>query len=223
MPTHPPRPSSPPAQAALVAPARRAALLATLAAMAGGLSACSTPLPPVTWLRLPADGPEPITALPASPGAATPVWQLVLPVALPGHLARDALLVPQGAAGLQPLGGARWAEPLRDAVPRLLRADLSRLLGQPVWTAPLPPGVKPTRQLRIDFGALDVTPDGRGVSLQARWSVADPSGASAPRLGEAAFVSAASGADAQALAAAHRQALQQLARRMAGWLAAPPA
>ena len=72
----------------------------------------------------------------------------------------------------------------------------------------------------IGFGALDVTPDGRGVSLQARWSVADPSGATAPRVADAAFVTAVGGADAQALATAHRQALQQLARRIAAWLAA---
>ena len=228
MPAHTPRPAgppalpAPPASTALVAPVRRAALLATLAAIAGGLPACGTPLPAVTWLRLPAEGAEPITALPATPGEAVPVWQLMAPVALPGHLDRDALLVPQGAAGLQPLGGARWAEPLRDAVPRLLRADLSHALGQPVWAAPLPPGVKPTRQWRVEIGALDVTPDGRGVSLQARWSVADSGGASAPRVGDAAFVTAASGADGHALAAAHRQALQQLARRMALWVAAGP-
>ncbi len=231
MPTHPPRPSGPPvlpAQPTLVATARRAALLAALAALAalaGALSACGTPLPAVSWLRLPVeatDAAEPITALPAPPGAAAPVWQLMAPVTLPGHLDRDALLVPQGAAGLQPLGGARWAEPLRDAVPRLLRADLSRALGQPVWAAPLPPGLTPTRQWRIEIGALDVTPDGRGVSLLARWSVADPSGASAPRVGDAAFITAASGTDAHALVTAHRQALQQLARRMALWLAAGP-
>lgn len=211
---------APTARRALIAPLRRAALLAVIA---GGLSACGTPLPTVTWVRLPAEGAEPITALPAPAGAAAPVWQLMAPVALPGHLDRDALLVPQGAAGLQPLSGARWAEPLRDAVPRLLRADLSRALGQPVWAAPLPPGVTPTRQWRVEFGALDVTADGRGVALQARWSVTDPRGTNAPRVGEAAFVTAASGADAHALAAAHRQALQQLARRMAQWLAIDPA
>lgn len=220
MPPYRPRPPGPPAQPPLVAPLRRAALLATLATVAGGLSACSTPLPAISWVRLPVEAAEPIAALPLPPGTAAAVWQLVAPVGLPGHLERDALLVPQGAAGLQALGGARWAEPLRDAVPRLLRADLSRALGTPVWAAPLPPGVKPTRQWRIDFGALDVTPDGRGVSLQARWSVADTSGASAPRVGDTAFVTPAGGTDANALAAAHRQALQQLARRMAGWLAA---
>ncbi|MBC7726265.1 MAG: membrane integrity-associated transporter subunit PqiC [Microbacteriaceae bacterium] len=223
MPTHHPWPPGLPVHAATVVPGRRAALLAALTSLTGGLSACGTPLPAISWLRLPADGADPIDPIEASaqrPGSASPVWQLMAPVSLPGHLHRDALLVPQGAAGLQPLGGARWAEPLRDAVPRLLRTDLSRTLGTPVWTAPLPPGVTPTRQLRVDFGALDVTPDGRGVSLQARWSVADPSGATAPRVADAAFVTNAGGADAQALAVAHRQALQQLARRIAVWLAA---
>lgn len=225
MPLHPPRPPglpAPHAQPLLASPPRRTALLATLVAVAGGLSACSTPLPAIEWVRLPAEGPEPIAAAAAPAGAAPSVWQLVAPVALPGHLDRDALLVPQGAAGLQPLGGARWAEPLRDAVPRLLRADLSRALGSTVWAAPLPPGVHPTRQLRVEFSALDVTPDGRGVSLQSRWSMADASGARAPRVGEAALVTAASGTDANALAAAHRLALQQLAQRIAAWVAAGP-
>ena len=220
MSAHRPWPPGLPVRPNPVSPGRRAALLAALGC---GLSACGTPLPPVSWLRLPAEGADPIQPIEASaqrPGAAVAVWQLMAPVSLPGHLDRDALLVPQGAAGLQPLGGARWAEPLRDAVPRLLRSDLSRTLGTPVWTAPLPPGVSPTRQLRVDFGALDVTPDGRGVSLQARWSVADPSGATAPRVADAAFVIAAGGADAQSLATAHRQAVQQLARRIAVWLAA---
>ena len=47
------------------------------------------------------------------------------------------MLLRQGAASLQPLGAARWAEPLRDAVPRLLRQDLATLLGPAqVWSAP---------------------------------------------------------------------------------------
>lgn len=176
------------------------------------LGACATPLPPVTWVRLPVDD---VVATPAASVPTREVWQLMAPVLLPGHLDRDALLVPSGAAGLQPLGGVRWAEPLRDAVPRLLRADLSRLLGTPLWTAPLPPGVTPTRQLRVEFLALDVTPDGRGVTLQARWSLADPAGGSAPALGEASFIEPAASAQPGALAAAHRSALRRLAVTMA--------
>jgi len=120
-----------------------------------------------------------------------------------------------GSAGLQPLPGLRWAEPLRDAVPRLLRGDLAQALGAPLWLAPLPPGVRPTRQLRLELLALDVGADGRSVALHARWSVADASGARVPRLGEAALRVPAAGSDGAALATAHRQALQQLAQRIA--------
>jgi uncharacterized lipoprotein YmbA len=179
------------------------------AALATG---CASPLPPLQWVRLPAQLAEAAAAPRPSPG---PAWQLMAPVLLPGHLDRDALLVPQGQAGLQPLGGARWAEPLRDAVPRLLRQDLAQLLGAPLWAAPLPPGVRPARQLRLEVTALDVGADGRSVRLQARWSLADPAGATAPQLGEAVFSTPADGPGADALAVAHRRALWQLAQRIA--------
>jgi uncharacterized lipoprotein YmbA len=147
----------------------------------------------------------------------------VAPVQLPGHLDRDALLVPQGTAGLQALGGVRWAEPLRDAVPRLLRQDLERAVGAPMWTVPLPPGVRPTRQLRIELTAFDVTADRRGVVLAARWTLADAAGATLPRLVETRIETpietppgAAGGSrDVDALVMAHRRALARLAQRVA--------
>lgn len=179
-----------------------------------GLAGCANPLPPLQWVRLPAEPMQAVRPLASSPLPAAPVWQLMLPVGLPGHLDRDPLLLPQGRAGLQPLGGARWAEPLREAVPRLLRQDLTRALAAEVWAAPLPPGLRPTRQLRIELLAFDITADG-GVALQARWSLADATGATPPRLGSASFVTPAVGRDADALAAAHRQALATLAGNVA--------
>lgn len=194
-------------------PTRRHLLRTTLpgaAALLLGGCAGSGP-PPPRWVRLPAEVPGP-----AAPGAAVPgVWQLMAPVQLPGHLDRDALLVPQGTAGLQGLGGARWAEPLRDAVPRLLRQDLEREFGTPLWTAPLPPGVRPTRQLRVELLSFDVTPDQRGVALAARWSLADLRGGALPAVFDTRFELPASGSDADALALCHRQALALLARRIA--------
>jgi uncharacterized lipoprotein YmbA len=194
-------------------PTRRhllAAILPGAAALLLGGCAGNTP-PPPRWVRLPAEAPGRQAPAAAVPG----VWQLMAPVQLPGHLDRDALLVPHGAAGLQGLGGARWAEPLRDAVPRLLRQDLEREFGTPLWAAPLPPGVRPTRQLRIELTAFDVTADQRGVALAARWSLADAQGGSRPAVFDTRFDSSASGSDADALASAHRQALAQLARRIA--------
>jgi len=195
-------------------PTRRRLLCATLSGTAtlvlGGCAGGSLP-PPPRWVRMPTDAQGPA----AAPSAAVSgVWQLMAPVQLPGHLDRDTLLVPQGAAGLQGLGGARWAEPLRDAVPRLLRQDLERAFGVPVWTTPLPPGVRPTRQLRIEMTAFDVMPEQRGVTLAARWIVADTQGGSRPSVFDARFDTLAGGSDADSLVLAHRQALAELSRRI---------
>ncbi len=237
LPTTPHRPAAQPRRnpialrASPVLTGPLACLLACLLMVAG----CASPLPPVLWLRLPAQAPGMAGQVGAAPrlAANSPGWQLTAPVLLPGHLDRDALLVPRGSAGLQPLGGARWAEPLRDAVPRLLRQDLAQALGAPLWAAPLPPGVRPARQLRLEILALDVAADRRSVLVQARWSLADPAGASPPQLGEASFSTPANGvhvdpenvdaaaadggtsAVANALAIAHRRALWQLAQRIA--------
>jgi uncharacterized lipoprotein YmbA len=189
-------------------PWRGLAPLATLLLLA----ACAGPaLPPAQWWRLPAEASPPVAAA-AAPSAQAAVWQLVGGVPLPGHLERDALLVPGPAGALQPSGAARWAEPLRDAVPRLLRHDLARALGAPVWTAPLPPGVAPTRQLRVELLALDVAPGARGVTLQARYSLTGPG--LVPRAGELAFSQRVDGGDTAALVQAHRDALATLAQRL---------
>lgn len=195
---------------------RRTALarLALTAGVTAALAACSSgpALPPVQWVRLPADPPAPVRPQAQSP---TQVWQLVLPVTLPGHLERDALLVPQGQAGLQPLAGVRWAEPLRDAVPRLLAQDLGARLGVPIWVSPLPPGLAPTRQLRVELLQLDVTDGRAGVALHARWSIAQPGGSAPPQTGQTRFVQPAAATDAASLALAHRAALARLAQAIA--------
>lgn len=184
----------------------------TLLAAAVLLAACAGPaLPPPQWWHLPAEATPPLAAASASPQ----VWQLVGGVPLPGHLDRDALLVP-GSAGpgaLQPRGTARWAEPLRDAVPRLLRHDLARALGAPIWTAPLPPGVAPTRQLRLELLAFDLQPGLKGLTVQARYSLSGPG--LTPRAGEVAFSQRLAGDDTAALVQAHRDALATLAQRLA--------
>ena len=173
------------------------------------LAACAGPaLPPASWWRLPTEATPPMAAAAA---ASPQVWQLV-GVTLPGHLERDALLVPDTTGALQPRGAARWAEPLRDAVPRLLRHDLARALGAPVWTAPLPPGVLPSRQLRVELLAFDVAPGARGVTVQARYSLTGPG--LVPRAGELAFSQRVQGDDTAALVQAHRDALALLAQRL---------
>jgi len=192
-----------------------------------GLAGCTAaPVPATVWLRLPSlpagTSTASTAAATAPPTAEREAWQFVLPVAMPAHLDRDHLFVPAGPAGawVAPLAGARWIEPLRDAVPRLLREDLVRLRGgRAVWAAPLPPRLVPTRQLRVEFVALEVGTDGRALLTHVRWWLADPRGAGAPALHEARFetpVPAAAGASVgEAWALVHRQAVAEVAARIA--------
>lgn len=208
----------------LAAPAQ-ALLLALLLALAG----CAGPaLPPVRLYTLhlapppglaPAFGATP-SAVPVTQSAAG-TWQLA-PLRLPAYLDRDALLLPVGASHLQPLDGHRWAEPLRDALPRLLQEDLRALRGPAsVWSAPLPAGLRIDRQLALELLALDVTPDRAAVHLRARWTLADPTGALPPQVGQADLRAAATGSEPGPLVAAHRLALWRLAERIADSLPAP--
>ena len=142
------------------------------AALLGG---CGTPQPAPRLYELRAA--PPVTVQPV---ASTQVVQLLSPVRLPELLERDALLMPQGQAGLEALQGHRWAEPLRDAVPRLLRQDLATLLGEArVWSAPLPAGVAPTRLLRVDVlvlaGDIDLAiGDHTAPRIEPLWPPTEP-------------------------------------------------
>jgi len=175
------------------------------------LGACASPAPPAALYQLRAAPPGPVQAV-----ATNQVVQLWLPVALPEALQRESLLVPQGQAGVQALAGHRWAEPLADAVPRLLRQDLAALVGDSrVWAAPLPAGLAITRQLRVELLALQATPDRSAVLLQARWTLSDPTGRTAPQVQTTQITAPSAGPDADALVVAHRLALWRLAEQVA--------
>lgn len=199
----------------------------TVASLALLLAACGTAPPPDRLLRMPL-APAPAATAVATAGAPAPAaaeaWQLVLPIGLPAYLDTAALLVPGGraGAGLDPLPGVRWAEPLRDAVPRLLRHDLAQLRGEDrVWTAPLPAALAGAPRLRVEILAFEAEPDGAAVRLVARWSLvrAEGSAATASASASSAELRVPVAADAtvprpDALVIAHRQALRALAERI---------
>lgn len=178
-----------------------AGLMLALGGCANGPAA-----PPPRYYRLRIEPPVP----PPRAAPATEPWQLVGGVKLPEHLDREPLWLPFGDSGLQPLEGHRWAEPLRDAVPRLLRHDLELLRG-PGSTGQ--PGGPPPRQLRVELLMLEPAVDRRSVLLLARWSLTRPG---APAQVEQARLQAPSTApDADALVAAHRLVLWRLAELIA--------
>ena len=192
---------------------------ATWLLLASGLAGCASPAPaPRLYALHLAPRPASMDAPAAPQPLATGAWQL-LTVRLPEYLDRDALLLPQADGSLQALAGHRWAEALRDAVPRLLGEDLARLRGAAgVWSAPAPAGVTIHRQLRVDLLALDVLPGLAAVRLQARWSLTDPAARSPATLGRADIETASAGPGPAALVAAQRAALWQLAQRIAAGL-----
>ncbi len=140
-------------------------------------------------------------------------------MALPELLDRDELLVAEGSAGLRPWPEARWAEPLREALPRLLAEDLWRL------RQPYPVTLGTTRDTGAETLRLTVQVDewlaraeGSGLllRLRARWRWAPlhaPSGTALPPAG-AVDLSLACAAQADALADAYRRSVMALAARI---------
>lgn len=196
---------------------KRRLILGSLCASTVLLAACAgNPAPSTRWYELRSEPPGPRPAL--KPGDGT-VWEVSGVVAMPGALDRDTLMVASGAAGLQPLAGHRWAEPLRESIPRLLVSDLALLRGEGlVWRAPAPAGVTVGKRLRVEIVTLLADAAQRTLRVQARWWFTDARAATnaAPTLGSADFTVELGDASPDALAAAHRVALWQLAMRVAG-------
>ncbi len=194
---------------------RDALLLLTAAALAG----CATRgTPPRRLYALTGTPPLPADAKPGQDGRA---WVLASQVALPELLDRDEILVAEGSAGLRPWPEARWAEPLRDALPRVLAEDLWRLR-QPY---PVTLGAKAqaddgvaSLRLVVQVDEWLARPEGAGLvlALRARWRWAPlhaPGGTALPAAGAAELVVPCS-AQADALADAYRRSVLLLAARI---------
>jgi len=179
------------------------------------LTACARPTAPTQWYELRSQPPGPVPA--ANPGDGA-LWEVASTVGLPGALDRETLVVASGAASLEPLAGHRWVEPLRDSIPRLLVADLAALRGEGlVWRAPAPAGVNVTRRLRVEIVTLIADAERRALNLQAKWWLGDTGPNASPPIVAAADVRVdLPDASVDALAAAHRMALWQLAMRIGG-------
>ena len=201
-----------------------------MAVMPLALTGCaSAPTAPrlLRWPTLPVDSATPTadtstdTSTDTTTAAAPGAWQLMPWGALPEWLDRTDVLVADGPAGLRALPGVRWAEPLRDALPRLLALDLAALRApQPLWTGTPPAGTRISRQLRVQLLALDNLPQAGQVRLLARWSLADPASSTPPLLVDEQVNQPWDGS-ADGLALAQRAALRTLARRITS--AQPPA
>jgi hypothetical protein len=182
------------------------------ASLLAAACASTTPAPRLYQLRMEA----PVTAAPAVARSAQGVWELASDVRVPAYLDREAIVVLDGASRLELLAGQRWAEPLRDTLPRLLGHDLALLRGASnVWLAPAPPGVNLSRQLRVEVLSLQASRVRGAVLLQARWWFTGDRSAPPQALTADFQVPVSNLNDGDAIAAAHRVAIWQLAERIA--------
>lgn len=200
---------------------RRAGLHALLALAAAplvtSLVGCATrDTPPRKLYGLTGTPPLPADRRPGQDGR---LWVVSPQVAMPELLDREEMLVAEGSAGLRPWPEARWAEPLRDALPRALADDLGRLR-QPypvaLGTAP-DPGAE---SLRLIVQVDEWLARGDGATLQlklrARWrwaSLHGPANTALPAPG-AVDLAVDSAHSADALADAYRRSVTLLAARI---------
>lgn len=193
----------------------------SLACWAGALAACSSASAPLRWYRLPSEPPAGEAApraAAATSGAA--VWELTPALPMPELLGRDTLLVEEGEAGIRLLHGHRWAEPLRDALPRLLRDDLARFVPG-LWTGPAgpaPPNVATAGRVQVELLALQGSLSRRQVVLAARWVVTPAGAFTAPRADRADLTVPWTEVSPESLVVAQRVAMWRLAQRIAASL-----
>lgn len=133
------------------------------------------------------------------------------PVTVPDIVDRPQLVVRLAPNRVELLEQHRWAEPLKSAIPRVIAADLTRLLGAEVSTESR--RMDAEYHVRIEIGTFESLP-GEAVALDALWSVR-PRAAGATRSGRTALRVATDGPGYEALAAAHAGALAQLSRDVA--------
>lgn len=146
------------------------------------------------------------------------------PVTLPEYLRRSEIVTRSGCAAggdfcaeLQLSQVVRWAEPLEDAVVRVLAEDLSVLLGtESVVRYPWRPSASLDFQVTVDLARFDADTTGRAV-LTARWTVVEPDGDEVLHLARSSYEERAMGGIGAEVSALSR-ALAQLAQEIAGTL-----
>lgn len=201
-----------------ISPLRRSLALLTFTLLASAvlLAGCASPPPAPPMLYLPTAPDTGLDAAPALPASAMSAgtgndWRLVTPIALPGALDRDGVMVATAPGQWQTWLGLRWAEPLRDALPRVLTADLSLQRQAPVWSGRAAPGVTTARELRVDIDDWEASVPRAAVSLRARWALSAPDARVATLRGVVSISQPWTGRSAASLVEAQRAALRELA------------
>lgn len=178
-----------------------------LLALAGGLAGCgSSPIARFYTLK-------PDATL-TSASDAVPLHVVVNPVTIPDLVDRPQI-VTQGAGNQVSLDEfARWGEPLKGDIARVIAADLGVLLGsQRVSVFDTGPDFSSAWHVRVDVMRFDSMP-GDAVTVDAQWTVWPPK-QSSPVTGHSLEHEPVQGQGYDAVVAAHDRALAAVSRDIA--------
>jgi uncharacterized lipoprotein YmbA len=169
------------------------------------LSACLGNPPRESFFTL--NAPEPPAAAEDAPSVS------VGPVAVPDIVDRPQIVVRLGPNQVQIIEQARWAEPLKIAIARVVAANLAATLGA---------RLAPTRNADADYRvALDVQrfeSPADAVLIEALWSVTSKDGR---QTGRSVVRQKIAARDYAALAAAHSAALATMSKEIAAAIRKP--
>ena len=152
--------------------------------------------------------PEPAAATEGAPSLA------VVSVSVPELVDRPQIVVRAGPNQVGINEQARWAEPLRGAIARVVTANLAAAMNGKV----APQRGDPDYRVTLDVQRFESTL-GDGVLIDAVWSVAPKSGER--RAGRTVAREKARGPDYDGLAAAHSAALASVSREIAAAIPRP--
>jgi hypothetical protein len=152
----------------------------------------------------------------ASPEATAPAPASVAvgPVTLPELQDQPQLVVRIDANRVDVLEIHRWAAPLKSEIPRIIAEDLAILLKPArVSVYPQNAGMDADYRILVDIQRFEMT-DGKGVDLDALWSVRRTAGGT-PKTGRSVVSEPAVAAGYEALVAAQSRALAAVSRNLA--------
>ncbi len=182
---------------------KRLLMAATLALVA----ACGTPAK-LSYYTL-AVAPAASAAAPASRALSVYVG----PITIPEAVDRPQMVYRLDANQVEIADLERWAEPLKNGIPRLVADTLTRELGAAaVMTSRQSATLTFDYRVAIDVQRFDFTA-GEGAALDALWTIRAAKGE--PRIGRSEAREPAGGRDAQSMAAAHSRAIGKVARDIA--------
>ncbi|AOJ00982.1 MULTISPECIES: PqiC family protein [Burkholderia] len=187
----------------------RLACAALAAAAAATLAACSSS-PPARFYTLDAAA---ATAATAQNASANPAFLIQVPsIGVPEQVAKNQLVVQKNAAQVDVLEEERWASPPADEIRRALSSALTRRLDTiDVADAAYPANV-PVYRVSVNIQRFESWP-GKHAALAAVWSVRALPSQAVMTCRTDVIEPVQSGYDA--LVAGHRQAIGELADRIA--------